>query len=114
MNEKYIQTSITGRSLHHLKEFVTRCFQEVTLTTAMVRIDRFKLLVPWIKMNSESSLLFLLMKRVDDPLGDHGGVAACRVVDHVVDLDLFNPDVWQNDIPTIKFRDLTCCQAPLA
>ncbi len=28
-NEKYIQTSLTGRNLHHLTEFVTRRLQEV-------------------------------------------------------------------------------------
>ena len=28
-NEKYIQTSVTGRSLHHLTKFVTRRLQEV-------------------------------------------------------------------------------------
>ena len=27
-NEKYIQTSVTGRSLHHLTEFITRRLQE--------------------------------------------------------------------------------------
>jgi hypothetical protein len=30
-NEKHIQTSVTGRSLHYLTEFVTRRLQEVML-----------------------------------------------------------------------------------
>jgi hypothetical protein len=35
-NKKYIKTSVTGRSLHHLTEFVTRRLQEEMLTHFLV------------------------------------------------------------------------------